>query len=103
MNMPVVSNMHSIAVSFIFIYLLTHLTQHYIFSICLQVIALVMDIFTDLDLFCDLLEASLKRKVPVYILLDEKNLSCFIDMCNTLDIQHSHLNVSQDIMSGLDS
>lgn len=59
-----------------------------------------MDIFTDVDLFCDLLEASLKRKVPVYILLDEKNLSNFTDMCNTLDIQHSHLNVSQDILSG---
>ncbi|KAF7711373.1 protein FAM83C [Silurus meridionalis] len=57
-----------------------------------KVIALVMDIFTDVDLFCDLLEASLKRKVPVYILLDEKNLSYFTDMCNTLDIQHSHLN-----------
>lgn len=95
--------MHSIAVSLIFIYLLNHLTKHYIFFLCLQVIALVMDVFTDLDLFCDLLEASLKRKVPVYILLDEKNLSCFIDMCNTLDIQHSHLHVSQDFMNGIDS
>ncbi|KAG7326682.1 hypothetical protein KOW79_010083 [Hemibagrus wyckioides] len=57
-----------------------------------KVIALVMDVFTDVDLFCDLLEASLKRKVPVYILLDEKNLSYFTDMCNTLEIQHSHLN-----------
>ncbi|KAF4083561.1 hypothetical protein AMELA_G00143610 [Ameiurus melas] len=57
-----------------------------------KVIALVMDVFTDVDLFCDLLEASLKRKVSVYILLDEKNLSYFTDMCNTLDIQHSHLN-----------
>lgn len=60
-----------------------------------QVIALVMDVFTDVDLFCDLLEASNKRKVPVYILLDEKNLQYFIDMCNALDIQQSHLNVSK--------
>lgn len=66
-----------------------------LYFFCVQVIALVMDIFTDVDLFCDLLEASLKRKVPVYILLDEKNLSYFTDMCNTLEIQHSHLNVSQ--------
>uniref|UniRef100_A0A4W4DYY8 Scaffolding anchor of CK1 domain-containing protein n=1 Tax=Electrophorus electricus TaxID=8005 RepID=A0A4W4DYY8_ELEEL len=57
-----------------------------------KVIALVMDIFTDVDLFCDLLEASKKRKVPVYILLDEKNLGCFIDMCTELDIQNLHLN-----------
>ncbi|XP_047670162.1 protein FAM83C [Tachysurus fulvidraco] len=57
-----------------------------------KVIALVMDIFSDVDIFCDLLEASHKRKVPVYILLDEKNLSYFTDMCNALEIQHSHLN-----------
>lgn len=74
--------------------------MHPIFSLCVQVIALVMDVFTDVDLFCDLLEASLKRKVSVYILLDEKNLSYFTDMCNTLDIQHSHLNVSQDFIKG---
>lgn len=58
-----------------------------------------MDIFTDVDLFCDLLEASLKRKVPVYILIEEKNLSYFTDMCNTLDIQQSHLNVSLDFVN----
>ncbi|KAI4877828.1 hypothetical protein NFI96_027409 [Prochilodus magdalenae] len=58
-----------------------------------KVIAIVMDIFTDVDLFCDLIEASNKRKIPVYILLDEKNLSYFIDMCTALDIQNSHLNL----------
>ncbi|XP_076869941.1 protein FAM83C [Brachyhypopomus gauderio] len=57
-----------------------------------KVIALVMDIFTDVDLFCDLLEASKKRKIPVYILLDEKNLCYFIDMCKELDIQNLHIN-----------
>ncbi|XP_030634931.1 protein FAM83C [Chanos chanos] len=57
-----------------------------------KVIALVMDIFTDVDLFCDLMEASNKRRVPVYILLDEKNLSYFMDMCNALDVQYSHLS-----------
>lgn len=54
-----------------------------------------MDIFTDVDLMCDLMEASNKRRVPVYILLDEKNLSYFTDMCVALDIQNSHLNVSE--------
>lgn len=57
-----------------------------------KVIALVMDVFTDVDLLCDLMEASNKRKVPVYILLDEKNLSSFTDMCSALDIQNSHLS-----------
>ncbi|XP_010864997.2 protein FAM83C [Esox lucius] len=56
-----------------------------------KVIALVMDLFTDVDLLCDLMEASNKRKVPVYILLDEKNLNYFVDMCAALDIQNSHL------------
>lgn len=49
-------------------------------------IAIVMDLFTDVDLLLDLLEASLKRKVPVYMLLDEKNLEYFKEMCKNLDI-----------------
>ncbi|XP_051985585.1 protein FAM83C-like [Xyrauchen texanus] len=57
-----------------------------------KVIAIVMDIFTDVDLFCDLMEACNKRRVPVYILLDEKNLCHFLSMCTELDIQNSHLN-----------
>ncbi|XP_035517728.1 protein FAM83C [Morone saxatilis] len=56
-----------------------------------KVIALVMDVFTDVDLLCDLMEASNKRRVPVYILLDEKNLDNFTEMCSALDIQNSHL------------
>lgn len=55
-----------------------------------------MDMFTDVDLLCDLMEASNKRRVPVYILLDEKNLNCFTEMCSALDIQNSHLNVSTE-------
>ncbi|XP_029005777.1 protein FAM83C [Betta splendens] len=57
-----------------------------------KVIALVMDTFTDVDLLCDLMEASNKRRVPVYILLDEKNLGSFTDMCSALDVQNSHLS-----------
>ncbi|XP_068450065.1 protein FAM83C [Clinocottus analis] len=57
-----------------------------------KVIALVMDVFTDVDLLCDLMEASNKRRVPVYILLDEKNLDSFTDMCSALDIQSSHMS-----------
>lgn len=53
-----------------------------------------MDVFTDVDLLCDLMEASNKRRVPVYILLDDKNLHYFADMCSMLDIQNTHLSVS---------
>ncbi|XP_074543795.1 protein FAM83H [Halichoeres trimaculatus] len=44
-----------------------------------QVIAVVMDIFTDVDLFSDLLEAT-SRHVPVYILLDEQDSHHFVSM-----------------------
>ncbi|XP_034548711.1 protein FAM83C isoform X2 [Notolabrus celidotus] len=57
-----------------------------------KVIAVVMDVFTDVDLLCDLMEAANKRRVPVYILLDGKNLDYFTDMCLALDIQNSHLS-----------
>ncbi|XP_067281981.1 protein FAM83H [Pseudorasbora parva] len=44
-----------------------------------QVIAVVMDIFTDIDIFSDLLDAT-ARHVPVYILLDEQNAHHFVNM-----------------------
>ncbi|XP_050992970.1 protein FAM83H [Labeo rohita] len=44
-----------------------------------QVIAIVMDIFTDVDIFADLLDAA-ARHVPVYILLDEQNAHHFVNM-----------------------
>ncbi|KAK2830367.1 hypothetical protein Q5P01_018298 [Channa striata] len=44
-----------------------------------QVIAVVMDMFTDVDIFADLLEAA-ARHVPVYILLDEHAAHHFVSM-----------------------
>lgn len=44
-----------------------------------QVIAIVMDMFTDVDIFNDLLEAA-ARHVPVYILLDEHEAHSFVSM-----------------------
>nr|XP_033788991.1 protein FAM83H [Geotrypetes seraphini]XP_033788992.1 protein FAM83H [Geotrypetes seraphini]XP_033788993.1 protein FAM83H [Geotrypetes seraphini]XP_033788994.1 protein FAM83H [Geotrypetes seraphini]XP_033788995.1 protein FAM83H [Geotrypetes seraphini]XP_033788996.1 protein FAM83H [Geotrypetes seraphini]XP_033788997.1 protein FAM83H [Geotrypetes seraphini] len=44
-----------------------------------QVIAIVMDIFTDVDILSELLDAA-ARRVPVYILLDEVNSHYFLDM-----------------------
>ncbi|XP_066481779.1 protein FAM83D-like [Tiliqua scincoides] len=50
-----------------------------------EVIAVVMDSFTDMDIFCDLLEACRKRLVPVYILLDQAFLIHFMEMCKNLE------------------
>ncbi|XP_041811638.1 protein FAM83H isoform X2 [Chelmon rostratus] len=44
-----------------------------------QVIAVVMDTFTDVDIFADLLDAA-ARHVPVYILLDEQEVHHFVSM-----------------------
>uniref|UniRef100_A0A3Q3W444 Scaffolding anchor of CK1 domain-containing protein n=1 Tax=Mola mola TaxID=94237 RepID=A0A3Q3W444_MOLML len=44
-----------------------------------QVIAIVMDMFTDVDILHDILNAAM-RNVAVYILLDEQNVHHFINM-----------------------
>ncbi|XP_067410507.1 protein FAM83D-like [Emydura macquarii macquarii] len=51
-----------------------------------EVIALVMDSFTDTDIFSDLQEAYRKRKIPVYILLDQDFLPHFMEMCRNLGV-----------------
>uniref|UniRef100_A0A8D0APE9 Scaffolding anchor of CK1 domain-containing protein n=1 Tax=Sander lucioperca TaxID=283035 RepID=A0A8D0APE9_SANLU len=44
-----------------------------------QVIAIVMDMFTDVDMFADILDAAM-RNVAVYILLDKQNAHHFFSM-----------------------
>ncbi|XP_067410508.1 protein FAM83D-A-like [Emydura macquarii macquarii] len=51
-----------------------------------EVIALVMDTFTDIDIFKDLQEACKKRKVSVYILLDCASFPHFLKMCRNLGV-----------------
>ncbi|OXB53746.1 UNVERIFIED_CONTAM: hypothetical protein H355_014117 [Colinus virginianus] len=51
-----------------------------------QMIALVMDSFTDTDIFRDLLEACSQRQVKAYILLDQASLSHFLKMCRDLGV-----------------
>ncbi|KAJ6661098.1 hypothetical protein lerEdw1_016899 [Lerista edwardsae] len=51
-----------------------------------QVIALVMDFFTDIDIFSDLLEACQKREVKVYILLDQVLFPYFLKMTRDLGV-----------------
>ncbi|KAG7272544.1 hypothetical protein CRUP_004719, partial [Coryphaenoides rupestris] len=44
-----------------------------------QVVAIVMDMFTDVDIFAEILDAAM-RNVAVYILLDEQNAHHFVNM-----------------------
>ncbi|XP_030012143.1 protein FAM83H-like [Sphaeramia orbicularis] len=46
-----------------------------------MVVAIVMDMFTDVDIFADILNAAM-RNVAVYILLDEQNVQYFVNMVN---------------------
>ncbi|XP_071000479.1 protein FAM83A-like [Oncorhynchus clarkii lewisi] len=56
-----------------------------------MVLAIVMDTFSDVEMFCDILEATRKRNVSVYLLLDHINLQVFVKMCETLQINSNHL------------
>lgn len=55
-----------------------------------QVISIVMDTFTDVDIFKEVVDASF-RGVPVYILLDELNLKSFLAMAESQDIKIQQL------------
>lgn len=56
-----------------------------------QVVAVVMDMFTDVDLFGEVLEAA-ARRVPVYILLDEMNAQHFLDMADKCRVNLHHVD-----------
>ncbi|XP_035862549.1 protein FAM83A isoform X2 [Sander lucioperca] len=49
-------------------------------------LAIVMDSFSDVELLCDLLEASRKRNVSVYLLLDHLHLNLFVSMWQELKL-----------------
>ncbi|XP_063775723.1 protein FAM83B [Pseudophryne corroboree] len=55
-----------------------------------KVIAIVMDMFTDIDIFKELVEAS-TRGVPVYLLLDDVNFSHFLKMTEKQGFQVQRL------------
>ncbi|XP_061685535.1 protein FAM83G [Syngnathoides biaculeatus] len=56
-----------------------------------KVIAVVMDAFTDVDIFRDLLDAAYRRKVPVYIIIDMAAVPSFLSMCGRADMHRGHL------------
>ncbi|XP_012880238.1 PREDICTED: protein FAM83F [Dipodomys ordii] len=51
-----------------------------------KVIAVVMDLFTDSDIFQDIVDAAFRRRVPVYIILDEAGVKYFLEMCQGLGL-----------------
>ncbi|XP_048847035.1 protein FAM83G isoform X2 [Brienomyrus brachyistius] len=56
-----------------------------------KVIAVVMDLFTDVDIFIDLLDAAFKRKVAVYIILESTGVPHFLSMCRRAQMHKGHL------------
>ncbi|KAL1767730.1 FAM83A [Sigmodon hispidus] len=60
-----------------------------------QVLAILMDVFTDVEIFCDILEAANKRGVLVCVLLDQGGVKLFKEMCDKIQISDIHLkNIS---------
>ncbi|XP_052524652.1 protein FAM83F [Tympanuchus pallidicinctus] len=51
-----------------------------------KIIAVVMDVFTDQDIFRDIVNAAYKRWIPVYIILDEDGVKLFLEMCRCLEL-----------------
>ncbi|KAM9666750.1 protein FAM83B [Trichechus inunguis] len=67
-----------------------------------KVIALVMDIFTDVDIFKEIVEAS-TRGISVYILLDESNFNHFLNMTEKQGCQIQRLrNIRVRTVKGQD-
>ncbi|XP_052401709.1 protein FAM83F [Carassius gibelio] len=56
-----------------------------------KLVAVVMDLLTDLLILQDLLDAASKRGVAVYLLLEENGLPHFLDMSSRLQISAQHL------------
>ncbi|KAM4722833.1 protein FAM83F [Rhinophrynus dorsalis] len=51
-----------------------------------KVIAIVMDFFTDREVFKDVLDAAYKRRVPVYMILGESGVKHFLEMCVLMEL-----------------
>ncbi|KAL2100760.1 hypothetical protein ACEWY4_002521 [Coilia grayii] len=56
-----------------------------------KVIGIVMDLFTDVDIFRDLLDMSYKRRVAVYIILEATGVPHFLRMCERAGMHRGHL------------
>ncbi|XP_068193615.1 protein FAM83F isoform X1 [Antennarius striatus] len=56
-----------------------------------KVVAIVMDILSDLQILQDLLDASSRRGVAVYAVLEARGVPHFLDMCTRLQLNALHL------------
>lgn len=56
-----------------------------------------MDMFTDVDIFADLLDAA-QRHVPIYILLDEQNAHHFVAMVTSCKVNLDMVHVRPDCL-----
>ncbi|XP_039191459.1 protein FAM83F [Crotalus tigris] len=56
-----------------------------------KIIAVVMDQFTDRDIFRDIVDAAYKRQIPVYMILDEEGSILFLEMCKCMDLNDFHI------------
>lgn len=87
-------------VSFKVIFILFSLKKYCFFIIemifkpfpCPQVIAMAMDVFTDVDIFKEIITATL-RGVAVYALLDHSHFSSFLTMSRRAGINIQDLKV----------
>ncbi|TDH15684.1 hypothetical protein EPR50_G00011920 [Perca flavescens] len=67
-----------------------------------KVIAIVMDMLTDVQILQDLMDAACLRSVPVYILLDSQAVPHFLDICSRLQIGSQHLrNIRTRTLQGI--
>ena len=60
-----------------------------------------MDLFTDGEIFQDIVDAASKRRVPVYIILDEAGVNYFLEMCQGLELPDFRIRVSCTPGAGL--
>ncbi|KAM8844242.1 protein FAM83F [Spinachia spinachia] len=66
-----------------------------------KVVAIVMDLLTDLQILQDLLDAAARRGVAVYAVLEAAGVPHFLDMCSRLQINAVHLrNLRVRMVSG---
>ncbi|XP_053712512.1 protein FAM83F-like [Synchiropus splendidus] len=67
-----------------------------------KVIAVVMDLLTDVHILQDLMDAAHRRSVPVYILIDAQAVPHFLDMCSRLKMGAQHLrNIRARTLRGI--
>lgn len=93
--------MGSIILALVYTYPRTSLLR--LFLLAPQVIGVVMDMFTDVDIFKDLLEAGFRRKVAIYIIVDETNVKYFLQMCERAQMHAGHLKVREARQTACDS